>query len=56
MVPGPKWHPIPYVVHYFWPEPWESSALQRKYAAIWDATPTVYQEAEVHRRYGNLIV
>lgn len=18
----PKWHPVPYLVHYFWPEPW----------------------------------
>jgi hypothetical protein len=20
---SPKWHPIPYLVHYIWPEPYE---------------------------------
>jgi hypothetical protein len=35
----PKWHPIPYIVHYFWPEPYElwskSSALWGAYGVIW---------------------
>lgn len=30
----PTWHPIPYMVHYGWPEPVKSSALYRKKGAM----------------------